>query len=69
MEPERAWSLEALVAETRADVRHLQTDVAELRAELRHDVRRLDSRLFQVLLAQLATLGTIVTLVVTLVSQ
>lgn len=53
MEPERSWSLEPLVAETRADVRHLQTDVGELR----HDVRRLDARVFQLLLVQLATLA------------
>ncbi len=58
MEPERQWSLESLVAETRADVRHLQTDVADLRRELRHDVRRLDGRVFQLLLVQLATLAT-----------
>ena len=54
MEPERAWTLEALVAETRADVRHVQSDVTELRT----DVRRLDARVDQLFLVQLATLAT-----------
>jgi len=53
MERERGWSLEAVVAETRATVGHLAEDVTELR----QDVRRLDGRLFQLLLAQLATLA------------
>jgi len=53
MERERGWSLEAVVAETRAAVGHLAGDVTELR----QDVRRLDGRLFQLLLAQLATLA------------
>lgn len=53
MERERGWSLEAVVAETRATVGHLAEDVTELR----HDVRRLDGRLFLLLLAQLATLA------------
>lgn len=53
MERERGWSLEAVVAETRATVGHLAKDVTELR----QDVRRLDGRLFQLLLAQLATLA------------
>jgi hypothetical protein len=52
MERERGWSVEA-VAETRATVGHLADDVTELR----QDVRRLDGRLFQLLLAQLATLA------------
>jgi hypothetical protein len=46
------------VAELRSDVRHLAADVSELRQELRHDIRRLDTRIFQLLLAQIATLGT-----------
>jgi hypothetical protein len=58
VEPERAWTLEALVAETRADVRHLQSDVTELRADLRADVGRLDARVDQLFLVQLATLAT-----------
>jgi hypothetical protein len=53
MERERGWSVEAVVAETRATVGHLADDVTELR----QDVRRLDGRLFQLLLAQLATLA------------
>jgi hypothetical protein len=53
MERERGWSLEAVVAETRATVGHVAEDVTELR----QDVRRLDGRLFQLLLAQLATLA------------
>jgi hypothetical protein len=54
MEPERGWSLGSLVAETRADVRHLQADVGELR----RDVRSLDGRVFQILMIQIATLAT-----------
>jgi hypothetical protein len=46
-------SVEAVVAETRATVGHLADNVTELR----QDVRRLDGRLFQLLLAQLATLA------------
>jgi hypothetical protein len=46
-------SVEAVVAETRATVGHLADDVTELR----QDVRRLDGRLVQLLLAQLATLA------------
>jgi hypothetical protein len=65
VEPERSWSFESLVAETRADVRHLQTDLSELR----HDVRRVDGRVFELLLVQLATLaaalGSLVTALVT----
>lgn len=53
MERERGWSLQAVVAETRATVGHVAEDVSELR----QDVRRLDGRLFQLLLAQLATLA------------
>ena len=61
MEPERTWSLEALVAETRADVRHVQADVTELR----QDVRRLDGRIDRVLLVQLATLAAVLGSIVT----
>jgi hypothetical protein len=53
MEHERGWTVEAVVAETRATVGHLAENVTELR----QDVRRLDGRLFQLLLAQLATLA------------
>jgi hypothetical protein len=51
MEHERGWTVAAVVAETRATVGHLAENVTELR----QDVRRLDGRLFQLLLAQLAT--------------
>jgi hypothetical protein len=61
VEPERIWSLEALVAETRSDVRHLQTDTSELR----QDVRRLDGRLFQLLVLEVATLATVLAGLVT----
>jgi hypothetical protein len=54
VEPERGWSLEALVAETRAAVGHVGEDVTELR----QDTRRLDDRLVQLMLVQLATLAT-----------
>ncbi len=53
MERERGSSLEAAVAETRAKVGHLAEDMTVLR----QDVRRLDDRLFQLLLAQFATLA------------
>jgi hypothetical protein len=58
VEPEHSWSLEAVVAETRAGVVHLAEDVTDLRSELRSDIRRLDDRIFQVLVVQLATLAT-----------
>jgi uncharacterized coiled-coil DUF342 family protein len=35
VEPDRPWSLEAGVAETRAEVRGLRSEVGELRAEVR----------------------------------
>jgi hypothetical protein len=54
VEPERGWSLEAVVAETRATVGHVAEDLTELR----QDVRRLDDRLFQLMFVQLATLAT-----------
>jgi len=54
MEREHAWSLEALVAETRRIALH----TADATTELRQDVRRLDGRLFHMLLLQLATLVT-----------
>jgi hypothetical protein len=54
VEPEHAWSLEAVVADTRAAVIHLSSDMVEVK----HDIRRLDDRILQVLLIQLATLAT-----------
>jgi hypothetical protein len=65
MARDRGWTVEAVVDETRATVGHLAEDVTELR----QDVRRLDDRLFQLLLAQLATLAAAVgSLVAALVS-
>jgi hypothetical protein len=65
MERERGWSLEAIVAETRATLGHVAQDVVELR----QDVRRLDDRLFQSMLLQLGTLATaLASLVAALVS-
>jgi hypothetical protein len=42
------------LAELRATASHLVTDMAEVR----HDLRRLDDRLFQLMLLQLGTLAT-----------
>jgi hypothetical protein len=53
VEHEREWPLDVVVAEMRADVRHLAADVAGIRG----DIRRLDERLFQLLLGQVATLA------------
>jgi hypothetical protein len=53
VEHEREWPLDVVVAELRADVRHLAADVAGMRV----DIRRLDERLFQLLLGQVATLA------------
>jgi hypothetical protein len=58
VEREPAWSLEGVVAETRAAVGHLSDGLGAFKAETRQDIRRLDDRLFQVLLIQLATLAT-----------
>jgi hypothetical protein len=41
-------------AELRATVGHVQIDISDLR----HDVRRLDDRLFQMMLLQVGTLAT-----------
>jgi len=69
VEHDRAWSLEALVAETRATVGHIAGDLSELRQEARSDIRRLDERIFQLMLLQLATLATaLASLVAALVS-
>jgi hypothetical protein len=69
VEHDRARSLEALVAETRATVGHIAGDLSGLRQEARSDIRRLDQRIFQLMLLQLATLATaLVSLVAALVS-
>jgi hypothetical protein len=58
VEQERDQPLGVVVAEMRADVRHLAGDVGDLRVEVRADIRRLDDRIFQLLLVQVATLVT-----------
>ena len=56
MEQPRELALEVL-AEVRTTVGHLATDVADMRQEFRTDIRRLDERVFQLMLAQFATLA------------
>ena len=56
MEHPRELPLEVL-AEVRVTVAHLSTDVADMRQEFRTDIRRLDQRVFQLMLAQFATLA------------
>jgi hypothetical protein len=46
------------LAEVRATVVHLASDVADMRQEFRTDTRRLDDRFFQLMLVQLGTLAT-----------
>jgi len=55
--------------ELRPSLSHLASGFADLRQELRTDSRRLDDRIFQLMLLQLGTLATaLASLVVTLVS-
>jgi hypothetical protein len=61
VEPKRDCGLDAVVAELGADLRHLASDVTELK----HDVRRIDGRVFQMLILQVATLATLVAALVT----
>jgi len=56
VEQPRELPIEVL-AEVRTTVAHLATDVADMRQEFRMDIRRLDQRVFQLLLAQFATLA------------
>jgi hypothetical protein len=56
VEQPRELPLEIL-AELRATVAHVSTDVADMRQEFRTDIRRLDQRVFQLMLAQFATLA------------
>jgi hypothetical protein len=56
VEQPRELPLEVL-AEVRTTVAHLATDVADMRQEFRTDIRRLDQRVFQLMLAQFATLA------------
>jgi len=46
------------LAEVRATVVHLASDMADMRQEFRTDIRRLDDRFFQLMLVQLGTLAT-----------
>jgi hypothetical protein len=56
-------------AELRTSLTHLASEVADLRQEFRTDVRRLDDRIFQLMLLQLGTLATaLASLVVAAVS-
>ena len=45
------------VAEVRTTVGHLASDVADMRQAFRTDIHRLDERVFQLMLAQFATLA------------
>jgi hypothetical protein len=56
VEQPREVPLEVL-AEVRVTVAQLATDVADMRQEFRTDIRRLDQRVFQLMLAQFATLA------------
>jgi hypothetical protein len=56
VEQPRELPLEIL-AEVRTTVGHLATAVADMRQEFRTDIRRLDERVFQLTLAQFATLA------------
>jgi hypothetical protein len=65
VEPNIGWTLEALVADTRATAKHTAEDLTELR----HDVRGLDDRVFQLMLLTMATLATaLASLITALVS-
>jgi hypothetical protein len=55
--------------ELRTSLSHLTSEVADLRQEVRIDIRRLDDRIFQLMLLQLGTLATaLASLVVALIS-
>jgi hypothetical protein len=56
VEQPREIPLEVL-AEVRVTFAHLATDVADMRQEFTTDIRRLDQRVFQLMLAQFATLA------------
>jgi hypothetical protein len=51
------------IAEMRTTIGHIQADIVELK----HDFRRLDDRLFQLMLLQLGTLATALAALVTAV--
>jgi hypothetical protein len=46
------------LGELRASVSHLASEMADMRQEFRTDIRRLDDRIFQLMLLQLGTLAT-----------
>jgi len=55
--------------ELRTNVSHLASEMADMRHEFRTDIRRLDDRIFQLMLLQLGTLATaLASLVVALIS-
>jgi hypothetical protein len=64
VEQSRDLPLELLIglreemAELRAPVTHLSAEALEFRQEVRSDIRRLDGRIFQLMLVQLVTLAT-----------
>jgi hypothetical protein len=56
-------------AELRTTLSHLTAEVADMRQEFRTDIRRLDDRIFKLMLLQFGTLATALSsLVATLVS-
>ena len=63
MVPEERWPFDLVVevkeglAEIRVRVDHLETEAPRTQGP-RQDIRRLDARLFQLMLAQIATLAT-----------
>ena len=55
--------------ELRTSLSHLTSEVADLRQEVRVDIRRLDDKIFQLMLLQLGTLATaLASLVAALIS-
>ena len=57
------------LVELRAGMLHLSSELADVRQEFRTDIRRLDDRIFQLMLLQLGTLATaLASLVAALVS-
>lgn len=66
---ELALGLRDEVSGLRATVAHIASDIADMRQELRSDIRRLDERIFQLMLVQLGTIATaLASLVAALVS-
>jgi hypothetical protein len=61
------WRAEEV--ELRTSLSHLASEVTDTRQEFRTDIRRLDDRLFQLMLLQLGTLATaLASLVAALIS-